>query len=448
MASDGPSKPLVPPPPTLSSKPGDAKGPAAKPGPAAMPDDDAWLELIEDEPTAPKDTAAGQPSAAEPAAPPEQTDLPAKDTRPPPPQIRFDTPPVSKARRGVLPAPKSEGKRVQPVHAKPRRDRAARPSAAGLPSGMVPPGAPEAAQREDTDVLIASAVAALTEGEESAHEVQPAAATASAEAPVPVPAPVTPPAADSESPPPSRRFALWIGLGAAAALVGVLLATRSGEADPEPVAPASVQARTDAHARARAPEGPRAERDGADPSQRQDGVDGEDHVEPEPEPVAAALDLGAPLMVPDVGGGALAAEDPIEVMDEADAEDSIDAETAPPVSEPGRRSKAKRRRKPKSAADEPSRPAPAAPTTRKPDADALLADARAALAAGRARKAYSLASKSRSAKRSSAALVVMAKAACRFGGEAQAKSAFNQLSVSARRGIRSECRTHGVRLGL
>jgi hypothetical protein len=70
------------------------------------------------------------------------------------------------------------------------------------------------------------------------------------------------------------------------------------------------------------------------------------------------------------------------------------------------------------------------------------------LASGDARRAYALAVKSRKAKSSSAALVVMAKAACRFGGERQAKSAFGQLRVSDRRGIRAECRKRGIRLGL
>ena len=108
----------------------------------------------------------------------------------------------------------------------------------------------------------------------------------------------------------------------------------------------------------------------------------------------------------------------------------------------------KRKRDPKQPATSSSRPPPAAPANQSADASTLLADARKALADGQSRKAYSLASKSRSAKRTSAALIVMAKAACRFGGESQAKSAFNQLSVTNRRGLRAECRNHGVRLGL
>ena len=464
MASDGPSKPLVPPPPTLSSTP----RPAAQEKPAALPEDDAWLELIEDEPTSPKDAATDEPEGDAPpdapiedeptspkqveadAASPSESDA-AEDTEDEPKDtsktptgpnrsVRFDPPPIP--RRGLLPPPKSDGKRVQPVQAKPRSERAARPSAAGLPSGMRPPGAPEVAEREDTDVLIASAVAALTEGEEPPAKDAEASADAvgaTAEAPTPDPVALAAPVAASEEPSGSRRLGLWIGLGAVAAVLVAFVALGSGDDEPpDTSASAAVVAEADAAEPPVAPPQPA-------PAE-----------EEPPVPAEAALpDLGAPTLPPDVGTDdeALALADALDVGDgdpKLDLGSSVEVAMAeePPTDDDGRRGKTKRRRKPKAAAAEPSRPAPAAPDTKKPDADALLADARKALAAGQARKAYSLASKSRSAKRTSAALVVMAKAACRFGGEAQAKSAFNQLSVSARRGIRSECRSHGVRLGL
>ena len=159
--------------------------------------------------------------------------------------------------------------------------------------------------------------------------------------------------------------------------------------------------------------------------------------------LADALDVGSDLAdALDVGS----AEDQRVALAEDDTRDAEDALAEAEASRTPRRGKNKRRG---SATVSDPRPAPATPTTAEtPDADTLLADAKAALAAGQARKAYTLASKSRQAKKTSAALIVMARAACRFGGESQAKSAFDQLGVSDRRGIRSECRDHGVRLGL
>lgn len=428
MASDGPSKPLVPPPPTV----GVAPGSAAMDTPATLPEDDGWLALIEgDEPAAPEPTEADADEAT-PEAPSTQhpTDVPSEDTAVPAPPARFDPPPPT-PRRGLLPPPKSDGKRVQPVHASPRPERAARPSAAGLPSGMRPPGAPDVTEREDTDVLIASAVALLTEGDDVPANDEH---VASEEAEAPIPAPLSTPvgAADEPTPSRARRLGLWLGLGAVAVLLVVFIASRSDRDERPAASPAVV-------AEAEPPPLPPTEPAAADRDDR-------------PAAMPAALpppDLGAPAPITDVGSDVLALADTQDVGGDATTLDvgSEDLEVA--AEEPttdGRHGKAKRRHKPKTAAAEPSRPAPTAPSTKTPDA--LLADARAALAAGQARKAYSLARKSRSGKQTSAALVVMAKAACRFGGEAQAKSAFNQLSVSARRGIRSECRSHGVRLGL
>jgi hypothetical protein len=59
-----------------------------------------------------------------------------------------------------------------------------------------------------------------------------------------------------------------------------------------------------------------------------------------------------------------------------------------------------------------------------------------------------LAAQSNRAKRSTAALQIMAKAGCRLGSENKAKAAFSQLPLGMKAGIRSECRAKGIRLGL
>ncbi len=351
-------------------------------------------------------------------------------------------------RRGVLPPPKSGGKRVQPLAARhPRsRDPQRRPSASGLPSGMRAPGIPDKTESADTDILIASAVAVLTEGEDPADnssallttpDPQPAAATSVSTLPV------SAPAEDPPSEPHKRGGLIWFGVAAVAALaVGVLAFSGGGDVQPEAASAAAVLTQD---GQAAAPE--RVAAVVAEPA-----VATPDPPPPVPE---AALDVGDAWVEledsADLGGElALDLGSPEPADSDAlieDAEDVAVVAAAEPHPKKSARNR-KRQRKAKQVPTSAPRPAPAAPAKQPEDAAALLASARKALAAGQARKAYSLASKSRSAKRSSAALVVMAKAACRFGGSAQAKSAFNQLSVSNRRGLRAECRNHGVRLGI
>lgn len=363
-----------------------------------------------------------------------------------------DEPEAPVARRGVLPPPKSDGKRAHPLGTRRKRtdDAPKRPSASGLPSGMRAPGVPGETEAENTDILIASAVAALTEGDPAQESsmllsAEPPAAAATSATSQPVPSPTPQPASEDRK----RPAFLWFGVAALAAAVVVALAVSVGEDDdPQPtsvtaeVAPTTPQAAQQANpgdklAVATPPAPEPAEVPAADipPDVGEAWVEIDDSVD-----VGGAAELGDAL---DLGSVAVADDEPEPVSAAADA----DEDPSQGGTQKGSR-RGKRRRKPKEPAQSTPRPAPTAPTKQPQDAATLLADARKALASGQARKAYSLASKSRSAKRTSAALVVMAKAACRFGGASQAKSAFNQLSVSNRRGLRAECRTHGVRLGI
>lgn len=345
-------------------------------------------------------------------------------------------------RRGVLPPPPSDGKRVQPLAAKGQRSSSApnRPSASGLPSGMRAPGVPEETAAENTDVLIASAVAALTEGDPADHssalltaEPRPTAASSATALPAPQPTPA--PAEEQRK----RRGLVLFGIAAIASLAVLAIVLSGGESDdPERTTPAGVVAIADVP---------------STPAPSTAAPLAAAAPEPPPLPVDVPPDVGAWVgreerfdvgdelaMDLDVGSGDDSDENP---DGDAGEEDPSEAGASP---RSGR--SRKRKREPKQPATSSPRPPPASPANQPADAATLLADARKALAAGQARKAYSLASKSRSAKRTSAALVVMAKAACRFGGESQAKSAFNQLSVTNRRGLRAECRNRGVRLGL
>ena len=82
------------------------------------------------------------------------------------------------------------------------------------------------------------------------------------------------------------------------------------------------------------------------------------------------------------------------------------------------------------------------------DAAGLLVSAKKALAAGKARKAYALAQRSRGIKRSNDALLVMGRAACRMKDEKKAKAAAQGLPFREAREVRKACRSKGIRLGL
>ncbi len=356
------------------------------------------------------------------------------------------------ARRGVLPPPKSDGKRVQPLAPRGQRTRGApkRPSASGLPSGMRAPGIPEQTDAEDTDILIASAVAALTEGDPANNSSvlltpDPIAAAATSVSTLPAPSLAPEPQAQPQDR--KRRGMLWFAVAAVAVLGVLFIAFSGGDSDePKEASATAVVAGADKQV--------------GDAADVADVAVAAVVASPDlpPPAIETPVDLGGAWVEPedatDVGGELAAALDvgSSELVDEAPLADdpaqgvedvSVAAQPKPKSNRGG-----KRKRKSKQPVESNPRPSPAAPAKPPEDAAALLASARKALAAGQARKAYSLASKSRSAKRTSAALIVMAKAACRFGGESQAKSAFNQLSVSNRRGLRAECRNHGVRLGI
>ena len=431
MASDGPKQPgapRVPPPPTLSFA-------AKRPAPAVEDDvsdedqtiavhevDAAFVELVEE-----------IENAEDPAPDPDEAVTLARPSAPPPP------------RRGVLPPPSSDGKRISPLSSKGTRGSAAkRPSASGLPSGVRPPGAPEATEAENTDVLIASAVAALTEGS-PAEDAPPPEDDAAAALPVPsldedaAPAPAAEQPAPSAAPIPvetapsePRRRPLWVPIAAGAGVLALVLLFALRSSDGETTVAAAPQAPRAAVAVDQAPQpSPQAA--------EQPAV----VVDAPRLDVGARLDLGSEE--PDVGS---LFEEKLDLPPELD-EDVVaeDVEEPAPTTDKATSRRKRGRNKGNRPAATASAPPPPPPKA-EADPAALLADARKALAAGNARRAYSLAVKSRRAKSSAAALVVMAKAACRFGGEAQAKSAFGQLKVSDRRGIRAECRKHGVRLGL
>lgn len=447
MASDGPPKrpgtssgaPRVPPPPKLSfvEEAEEAEEPASEP--TSQP---------ASEPTS-QPTDAPSPEVEARAALSIDLDLDAAVEFVVPPE-----PPPPPARRGVLPPPKSDGKRVQPLGTRGQRNSGARkrPSASGLPAGMRAPGVPQETEPENTDILIASAVAALTEGDPAENsfvsltEVPPAAAATSATA-LPTPRPSGEPVPKERK----RRGFVWFAVAALAGLAVLAIAFSGGDDDePKEASAASVVTAANKPPLEPEDEAVTAAVSAATP-------------EPDLPPLAVEVppDLGGAWDelgdAPDVGGEVVAALDvgsaelPPDLVEpvEAGGADEAGADVKRKSARAGNRQRQRQRqRTPKKSTASNARPPPAAPPKQPADAAALLADARKALAAGQARKAYSLAAKSRGAKRTSAALIVMAKAACRFGGESQAKSAFNQLSVGNRRGLRAECRNHGVRLGL
>ena len=82
-------------------------------------------------------------------------------------------------------------------------------------------------------------------------------------------------------------------------------------------------------------------------------------------------------------------------------------------------------------------------------ASQLLTEAKAAYSKGRAGEAYKLASAANRKHRSTEALTLKAKAACKLGNQGAAKSAFEALPMGApRREVRPVCRDRGIRLGL
>ncbi|MEM6296702.1 MAG: hypothetical protein AAGA54_35875 [Myxococcota bacterium] len=411
--------PRVPPPPTmsfmkeLSEDAAPAAAPAKPPPPPENEDDDASVDAPDaDTPT----------DASETAAPTDLIDILHADLGRTPAAEAAPAPSAS-PRRGALPRPSQGAKRVSSRRDVSDTTRPRPPSATGLPTGLRPPGAPDEAEPEDTDVLILSAVEALTAGEpapEAAPDDPDEPKTERAPVPIPASAPV------QDAPASERRRPLWFWLVPAAALVGLgIWWAQSGTEDTEPTR--TVAAASPIH----------------EPSPETSA--------PVPDVGALTLDVGTPaldVVAPALDVGAPALE---QALDVGDSTLNLDVGSPEPVAEPEpaptKRRRTKTASKPSSARPAPPAPKPAAPST-APDAGALLREAKAALSSGKHAEAYRLASKSRQAKRSSSALVVMATAACRMGSAPKAKSAFAQLKVSERRGIRAECRNKGIRLGL
>lgn len=165
------------------------------------------------------------------------------------------------------------------------------------------------------------------------------------------------------------------------------------------------------------------------------GLDGQDP----PPPVVPEIAVPVPVPLP-------------VLQDDATDEDS-ELETSSSPSSKATSSSRSRTRARRTKSSEPvaaPAPAPASPAAApsEPSAAELLAQSRDALRQGDASAAYRLASRSNGKKSSQSALQIMAKAACRMKSRDKAKSAFDRLAMADRAGIRSECRNHGVRLGL
>jgi hypothetical protein len=144
---------------------------------------------------------------------------------------------------------------------------------------------------------------------------------------------------------------------------------------------------------------------------------------------------------------------PVAADEETAATRVTSRSAAPHPSSSRHRSKRSRSRRSAARSKPPEREtkAPEKPAVRGPSdksADELLADATAALRANNNSTALQLASMSNRKHRSYSALQVMARAACRLKRTATANSAFARLPLARRSGIRSECRGHGVRLGV
>jgi hypothetical protein len=198
-----------------------------------------------------------------------------------------------------------------------------------------------------------------------------------------------------------------------------------------------------------------------------------------PAPVDAEEDAGAaaehpaPAVIVDTGAvpdeldastsgaadSALDGGDPDAGLD-ASADEAGEAEVSAPSTARGPRpasggnTASRRKTKPR---DKPSEPAPAPATSAKPkpepsdgapDAAALLKQAKAAYRAGNGVKAYGLASKSNRAEPSTDALEVMALASCLKGDKDRARDLLKRLPLFNRPGVRSKCKSHGVKLGL
>ncbi len=449
--SDGQKKaPLVPPPPKLSifgevaeSTPTGGESPGAPaPGGDPTPTSGPGASAADDA-AAPADGAAHRDPASGGTTPGASEDAAADPPSP---------------RRGSLPPPR-------PAAGLPKgfgvsgRDRGApprAPSASGLPPGVRPPGAPEQRKHEDTDVLIASAMAVLTAPSPSEVEtetVTPTPALPAAETEALDRALAGPPvagASPTETGPSRSRLIIAIAGVAAAGLLGWWLwpgpeaaSTPETTRTPELSAMSKVPAPTRRAPRVAPPRPAAAAVASPTPTPSPDEAPPAD-ADPAP-----ADEEAGDIIIDDPGeefgdAEAVAAEE-AAVDDEAGEE--VDA-AAEPTAASGRSKRRKRHAKKSRSQTKPVAPAPKPPNPSEPDANALLRDAQKALRSGDARRAYAQAVKSRRAKRTSAALIVMAKAACRMGSESKAKSAFGQLKVGERRGIRAECRNKGIRLGL
>ena len=456
-----------------SSGPGSADGSPADPD--ARPGDPGQTEVVEDAPTGPFLTAAPEP-------------VEAKTTE----RATVGEPPQAAQADGGAPQTGSEssGAKKPPSLPRPQRLGASKPASdfrdarppvpssssgtSSVPKGIKPPpsaaAVPAKVEAEDTDVLIASVAdamaleaeqdAARAAAERAAAEIDAAEAAASNSAGIaatsgsaqPVPLPSPDPVDDEDEFGPRPAWIPWAAVGGVVAVVLIaFVAWPSG--DP----PSDIQADV-------ATEEPAQ----SEPNTEDSSLAAAEVQRDEPTPIAAKVgepDV-EPAVTPDVGGG----DDPMAESADTDTSDegsdspidsgeptgeptADEAAAEPQDASPGSGSKRKRRGHSRKGTKSTPAPQPKPKPKPKPQsggssADALLGQARSALAKGRASEAYRLASQSYTKARSSSALKVMAKAGCKMGNKSKAKRAFDKLSVGQRAGIRSECRKHGVKLGL
>lgn len=342
--------------------------------------------------------------------------------------------------------------------------------ATSLPRGIKPPpsasAVPSELESEDTDVLIASVADAIaSESEKAAAESTQAHAAASASLPGAVAAASFPGAPGASTPAgsavgsevPSMAVSAasapgaweerpaWLPWAAVGGVVAVVLfafiAWPSDDDPPEAEAPvAHNEGEPAAEVEPPGKEQPAGEAPAVASPSEEDPA-GEPEAVPEEDPALAELVAeGATDGQPELDTAA--GEETVEVV-----EDPADAGGEP---EDGKGKKKKKRGSKAKAKPSPS-PAPkpkAKPKQSDDSASSLLQKAKAELSKGRAPEAYRLANSSYRKAKSTSALQVMAKAACRMGNKAKAKSAFDRLSVSQRGGIRAECRKRGVKLGI
>lgn len=201
----------------------------------------------------------------------------------------------------------------------------------------------------------------------------------------------------------------------------------------------------------------------------EDAVDEAKDAEANGDDAAAADDSAA---IAQSGGEAATEEDAAGSGGEAPAEDLViepEAEAAPEPAPPAEATPAatspkatshrsKTRKRSKKSSSSSAKPSTAEASTAPKSAPAssaasddpkvLLAQAKKALRAGNGSKAYALASKSNKLAYDTDAIEVMTMASCLKKDEGRAKALFKQVPLFRRSGVKSKCKSYGVKVGL